>query len=595
MTEPRRRYKGPRYRPTGKFSGATKGKVTLENGYWYIEALPHILLRLRRTFAGISTKQMGYVRLKATDEVSRDLLWFLDRFPLEVPDIRELRKRARRYMKSCEAFEGLVIGEVEPRAFTELALPPRDYQRVAGSLMLEARGLLLADDLGVGKTASAFCALTDPRTRPALVVTLTHLPLQWEREIKRFLPRLRTHVLKTRTPYDVRLGPKADKSQLDIAAEPFPDVIITNYAKLSGWAETLAGTMRTVVFDEIQELRKLGSAKSAAARLLAAEADFRWGLSATPIFNYGGEFWNVLSVLRPDAMGTREEFLREWCSTSEGSNSDKAKVSAPEAFGTYLREAGLMLRRTRAEVGRELPPIQHIVHEVDANKKALEEAEDAAAELARIILSKDTSWQERGQAYRDIDWRLRQATGIAKAHSVAAFVRMLVEGGESKVVLYGWHRAVYDIWLERLKDLSPVMFTGSETAAGKERSRLAFVEGDARVLIMSLRAGAGLDGLQYVCRTVVHGELDWSPAVHEQADGRVFRDGQTDPVAAYYLMSDEGSDPAVSEVLGVKRWQIEGVRDLETELVAKLDRSQEGIRMLAQRYMKKQGSMEARC
>jgi len=551
-----------------------QGTATLVGNYWVVEAPPHVLLRLRRLFAAISKKEFGSVKLKATDEVSRDLLWFTARFPLEVRPLSELKKRARRYDKSSAAFTGLVTGDIAPRDFAELALPPRDYQRIAGTLLLEARGLLLADDLGVGKTASVFCALTDPRTRPALVVTLTHLPVQWQRELARFMPSLRTHVIKSGMPYDV------------CEDGTMPDVVIMNYHKLAGWAETLAGVVKSVTFDEVQELRKLGTKKHEAARHLSAHAHFLWGLSATPIYNYGGEFWNVLSILRPDDVGTREEFLREWChSASTRREEDKASVDEPRAFGTYLRSAGLMLRRTRAEVGRELPGIQHIVQYCDASRAALEEAEDAASELARILLSKESTWEQRGQAAREIDWRLRQATGIAKAPAVAAFVRLLVESGE-RVVLYGWHRAVYDVWCERLKDLKPVMFTGSESTVAKEKARVEFCEGRSPVLIMSLRAGAGLDGLQYRCRTVVNGELDWSPGVHEQGAGRVFRDGQPDPVAVYYLVSEAGSDPVVSDVLGLKRGQIEGVRDPTIDVIEKLAPSKEGIPMLAERYLK---------
>ena len=40
-------------------------------------------------------------------------------------------------------------------------------------------------------------------TRPALVGTLTHLPLQWEREIKKFAPELRVHIIQKGTPYEV--------------------------------------------------------------------------------------------------------------------------------------------------------------------------------------------------------------------------------------------------------------------------------------------------------------------------------------------------------------------------------------------------------
>jgi len=107
---------------------------------------------------------------------------------------------------------------------------------------------------------------------------------------------------------------------------------------------------------------------------------------------------------------------------------------------------------------------------------------------------------------------------------VADFVRLLVESGE-QVVLYGWHREVYHIWLDRMADLKPALFTGTESTSQKQEAKRRFLAKETPVLIMSLRAGAGVDGLQHVCKTVVYGELDWSPGVHEQGVGRVFRDG----------------------------------------------------------------------
>ncbi len=73
--------------------------------------------------------------------------------------------------------------------------------------------------------------------------------------------------------------------------------------------------------------------------------------------------------------------------------------------------------------------------------------------------------------------------------------------------------------------------------------------------MMSLRSGAGVDGLQEVCRVGVFGELDWSPMTHKQCLGRLFRDGQTQEVIGYFLHCEDGSDPTVMEVLGIKRGQ----------------------------------------
>ncbi|MFA6698261.1 MAG: hypothetical protein WCS08_07740, partial [Eubacteriales bacterium] len=51
---------------------------------------------------------------------------------------------------------------------------------------------------------------------------------------------------------------------------------------------------------------------------------------------------------------------------------------------------------------------------------------------------------------------------------------------------------------------------------------------------------------------VVFGELDWSPAVHSQAEDRAHRIGQRDSLLCYYLVSSKGSDQDMQEALGLK-------------------------------------------
>lgn len=561
----------------------TVGTATLKKSIWEIEAQPHALIRLKRLF-GRAAKEHGKVRLKNTEEVCRDLVWFCQRFPLEVTPRDVMEGRARAFDERAQAVEDLLSGKIDPRPF-DLAIPARTYQRVAADMALRSGGLLIADEVGIGKTVTAICTLMDPETRPALVVTLAHLPRQWERELHRFAPGLKVHVVRKGTPYDVTRRRRTPKGQLSLVADSFPDVLIMNYHKLAGWADALAPKIRTVVFDEVQELRRRESNKYKAAQHFAEQAALRIGLSATPIYNLGGEMWSVLNVLCPGGLGTWTEFIREWCGGM--SNQGKAKVQNPKAFGLALREQGLMIRRTRTDVGRELPELTKVIHHVEADAKALDDVADAAAELAKIILAQGGKGLTKMRASEELDWRLRQATGIAKAPYIAEFVRMLVDNGE-KVVLYAWHREVHSLLRARLSSCTPVFYTGTESAAAKERSLHAFTQGDAKVLIISLRSGAGLDGLQGYCRTIVFGELDWSPGIHEQCIGRVHRDGQGEPCVAYFLLSDTGSDPVVADALGLKRAQAEGVQDPEGALVEKLA-AKTDVKKLAAAYLEQRG------
>lgn len=543
---------------------------------WRINCQPHVAIRLKRVFPRIETYRKGDLLLSDTVENARDLAWFIERYPLQTDKYsREVLDSRQAQHRETEALVNKLLSGQQATLSFELAKPLREYQKQAVALTLALKSLLLADDVGLGKTASAIGVISDPSARPALVVTLTHLPRQWEQEIAKFAPELRTHVVKRGTPYDIRfLG-------------SLPDVILMNYHKLGGWAETLAPLIKSVIFDEVQELRhaKKNSAertqKYGAAEMVSGAASIRMGLSATPIYNYGGEFFNVMNVISPDALGAEEEFRREWCDYSW----DKPRISDSKAFGTYMRSSGLMLRRTREEVGRELPDVIRIPHTVEANEAALNEVGDACAELARLILARGENFKgQKMQASEELSNRLRQATGIAKAPYVAEFVRMLIENGE-RVVLYGWHREVYSIWMDRLKEFHPVMFTGSESPAQKEQAKLAFLSGATPLLIMSLRSGAGLDGLQERCNVVCFGELDWSPGVHEQCIGRIHRDGQTNKVVAYYLVADSGADPIIMDVLGVKREQVEGIRNPDREILEKLQVDGGHIKRLAAAYL----------
>jgi len=182
---------------------------------------------------------------------------------------------------------------------------------------------------------------------------------------------------------------------------------------------------------------------------------------------------------------------------------------------------------------------------------------------------------------------MREMTGIAKAHEAAAFTRMLVESGQP-VVLFGWHREVYEIWNRELADLNPVMYTGSESAAQKERSKKAFINGESDVLIMSLRSGAGADGIQHRSSTAVFGELDFSPLVHKQCIGRLDRDGQLDPVYAYYVVTNYGSDPVLIDILGLKQSQSDGIHDPGVKVDAEQG-DPDRIKRMAKAYLTSRG------
>lgn len=553
---------------------------------WQVTATPDVLTRLKRIFPRAYAHESGAVTLRNTDEVCRDLEWVLTRWPLHIsrPDRRFLTSQADvNRGRETRVAEILSDSAAHMDLPVTPALPPRPYQLQAHALASASGGLLLADELGLGKTLSASLSLADPAMRPALVVTLAgQMERQWVNELAKFFPDLAVHTAKKKTPY-----PLDDREGRE------PDVIVMSYAKLSGWADHLAGRVRTVIFDEVQELRRDESAKYHAALRVTHDGPLTWGLSATPVYNYGGQMYNIINIVRRDVLGSRAEFAREWCSANWGMD-EKTRTKDPEALRSHLTGQGLMLRRTRAEVGLQVPPTQVIEQFVDADLAAIKAGEAGSLEIARLILAKETERQHRWQAAGELDMRMRQATGVAKAPFVAGFVNLLLES-EEKVLLLGWHRACYDIWLDMLSEHRPVMYTGSESTRQKEQAFEQFSTGDARVMIMSLRSGAGLDGLQRIdgLRVGVCGELDWSPGVHKQFIGRTHRPGQKHETTWYFCVSDHGADPVMIDILNLKQMEADLLVGTETSAFEQVEPARSGAALLAEQVLRRAGAAPA--
>jgi SNF2 family DNA or RNA helicase len=521
----------------------TYGRVELLPGKpkrWKISELtPHVAIHFKRIFTRVRPEE-AELFLTDTDEIRADILWFMQRYALETKDIGELRAGAKRVEQRIADRDKILLPTWEPTAVKGFkpGHAPYLYQTQAARIAIDQGGLLLGDEVGLGKTITAAALLCMGAPLPAGVVVQAHLAHQWMERLEEFTT-LRVHVISGTNPYTL----------------PPADVYIFRYTNIGGWIDFLKnGFLKTIIYDEIQELRHgTDTGKGRAAAIVSAHALCRMGLTATPIYNYGDEMHTIVEYIRPDLLGSREEFVREWCKTGR-------IVKDPDALGSYLRDTGWFLRRTEDDptVNQSMPPANVVTVKVAWDSGAA--ADDAALMRALAMSVMSGSFAEAGRAARELDVKMRHMTGVAKARSVANYIRMLLR--DTPRVLVGlWHRDVYAMLRESLADFRPTLYTGTESAVQKRASLAAFTIGQSRVLMMSLRSGAGLDGLQHYCDEVVIGELDWSPQVHHQLIGRLRRPGQPNQVNAHYLYTDEGSDPVLVETLGIKSDQARGLND----------------------------------
>lgn len=502
---------------------------------WTIKGEPCVTEMAARLFPG-SERRRGEARFTANRRIIGDVNWLMMRYPLEIaPRDRELWKnalaQAREHVLLRMNAEKLPHRSTPPEGTFEGEL--REFQKEGLSFLLANPRTLLADEMGLGKTVQALACLAAAKEFPALIVVPPHLLRNWQTEIMRFL-RLegkpaRVCVLTGLKPYQ----------------PPEADVYIIHYLLLRGWKQALPQMgFKAVVFDEIQELRHGGTEKYSAASLLAEECERVIGLSGTPIYNKGSEIWNVVNILDYHCLGDWESFTRAWC---DGYGNHL--VRNPALLGEHLRREGLILRRTKEEVLAELPPKRRLVQEIDSDDKVYRELMRPVMDQLGSLLALHPDAKERALLEEQVGRGERQATGVAKAPFVAAFVRALEDSGE-KVLLFAHHHAVMDIYRRELAAYRPVFITGRESTTQKEEAVARFMEGKTNLCVISLRAASGLNLQRASC--VVFGELDWSPAVHSQAEDRAHRMGQKDSILCYYLVAPQGSDRDMQDALGLK-------------------------------------------
>jgi len=503
---------------------------------WTIRGEPCVTELAKRLFPGCAGHGRGEARFSAHRRVIGDVNWLMLRYPLEIAE-RDLE----RWEEALEAAREWAARRALAEQMPETARPPEAYfdgelmpfQQKGLAFLLANERALLADEMGLGKTVQGIALLASTRQLPALIVVPPHLLRNWGRELDRFLRLpggMRVHVIRGLSPYPL----------------PEADVYLIHYLLLRGWKEILPTLgFRTLLFDEIQELRRAGTEKYSAASLLSSACERVVGLSGTPIYNRGGEIWNVINILDFHFLGDFESFSREWCD-----GYGRGTVLKPDLLGDHLRREGLMIRRTKAEVLPELPPKRRLVQEIDADDALYDRlTREALQKLSILREDESLTPSKRALLEEQVSQQERQATGLAKAAFVAAFVRALLEGGEA-VLLFAHHHRVMDAYAAEFGAFSPAFITGRETDEQKDRAARRFMAGDTNLCCISLRAASGLNLQRATC--VVFGELDWSPAVHSQAEDRAHRIGQQDSLLCYYLVSPKGSDRDMQEALGLK-------------------------------------------
>jgi len=154
-----------------------------------------------------------------------------------------------------------------------------------------------------------------------------------------------------------------------------------------------------------------------------------------------------------------------------------------------------------------------------------------------------------------------------KLLEIRELVRQLVLDGGHKVVVFSQWRRMLQLASWAVSDLlgdsglRSAFFSGDESQKRRTQNIVDFHDDPTLAVLFSTDAGGVGLNLQRAASCVVNLELPWNPAVLEQRIGRVHRLGQKQPVQVYNLVSEQGIEARIANLVDDKQALFSGLFD----------------------------------
>jgi hypothetical protein len=405
---------------------------------------------------------------------------------------------------------------------------------------LDARRTFIADEQGLGKTVEALAALEADRAFPAIVVCPASLKLNWEREARRWLAHRSVAVIEGR-----------------VAAAPTAEITILNYEIVGAHREALARIgPRALVIDESHYVKNPKAKRTQAVRRLAAAIapdGLRLALSGTPVLNHAEELVSQLRVIgRLEDFGSGAQFARRF----------RGELSE-ERLHWHLRRR-CFVRRSKAEVLPQLPAKRQVVVPVALSNES--EYRLAEEDVIAWLRSQPLDLRElnariaatlRAERLAQLG-ALQRLAARGKLAAALSWIDDFLQSGEPLVV-FARHVEVQEAVLVRFPGAAHLL--GRDSIAARDATVAAFQDpGGPQLLVGATRVAA--QGITLTrASNVAFLELEWTPAMHDQAEDRCHRIGQHDAVTAWYLLAADTIDETMAALIQHKRGIVAAVTD----------------------------------
>ncbi|WP_050616549.1 DEAD/DEAH box helicase [Bacillus testis] len=548
---------------------AENKRLVYVNGQW-VKLDPELIRHIQKAMRtaekkGISLSDVFHQQLSDEEELDEEEdLHELMKIQFELnKDLRQLFTSMREIKE---------IPPVQPPSALQGELRPYQSQGLSWLLFLREHGFgaCLADDMGLGKTVQIISYLLAiqnekqprsalhpdmPHTKTALIVCPTSVLGNWQKELERFAPSLKTALY---------YGPQRPKGADFQAFVQENDVILTSYGMTHIDAEDMASLYwNAVIIDEAQNIKNASTKQSRSVRKLRGAHHI--ALTGTPMENRLSELWAIFDFINKGYLGSLGKFQDRFVSAIER-EGDREKVKELQRIIQPF-----LLRRTKKdkEVALNLP-----------DKVEQKEFVPLTSEQASLYeqLIKDTfahmeklnAFERKGMILQMIG-RLKQLCNhpalylkeevphdvrvrSAKMDKLYELVDSVMEQQESCLIFtqyIGMGNMIQSL-LEKAYGHRVPFLNGSLGKKQRDSMIEGFQNGEFPIFILSLKAGG--TGLNLTAANhVIHYDRWWNPAVENQATDRAYRIGQNRFVHVHKLICTGTLEEKIDQMIDQKQ------------------------------------------
>lgn len=385
----------------------------------------------------------------------------------------------------------------------------------------EGLGCILADDMGLGKTVQIIALFTKRKSTtslPSLVVAPGTLLENWRREVRRFSPTLRTivHHGPNRTGFPNVLHDS--------------DIVIVSYDTLVRDTSLFVGVQwDIVVVDEAQAIKNPGTKRAHAVKQIPRIVGI--AVTGTPVENRLRDLWSLTDFVLPNLLGDQSSFESNYIDDRESAVALEQMISP------------VMLRRRVSEVATDLPHRIDIPQALELDASSVLAYESIRCECLREYTAHATlAALTRLRMFCVHPWLVSQ-NGTDPTVESTKYLRLTEILGEvieahEKAIIFTSFRNMIDILVSDIEDrflVKTAFIDGRINVVDRQDQvdRFSNLVGSSVLVLNPRAAGTGLNIT--AANHVIHYNLEWNPAIEDQASARSYRRGQTRPVTIHRL------------------------------------------------------------